>query len=154
MTDDRRSALDKILNLESLNEPQPPRIAPGIEIETPSGERLRAIGNRVWIVPRDMTFPDMILDLLYWTMNPEWFVGERQKPAADRHQVVHWFDAFDAWREKSAAAAGEIFVASATGDVKALLMLAYDVLASAYGSTTERADAATSRFPCLSGCAL
>jgi hypothetical protein len=120
-------ALTHILDVEHLRTPRPSRFVPSPEIDSPDGGRLHAIGNQIFTVPGDMTFPDMLLDLLYWTLHSKWFDAQRRKPEGDRHQIAKWFDAVDASQHAITQAVGEMCVVPAAGNAKALLMLAHDV---------------------------
>jgi hypothetical protein len=94
------------------------------------GMRARAIGNVVMMRPPSETFHEFLWNHLRSVLGKEWYLNEVSKPDIERHQIVRWFFALQAWQKRTMVpenAAGTGWGATPSGDVQALAMLAYDV---------------------------
>jgi len=95
-----------------------------------NGHRVRAIWNRLYFRPTTETFHEFILNVLKWTLGKKWYMNEVRKPAEERHQIVKWFFLYGDFTKKMnkdehKVAGGWKTIPS--GDVQALLTLAYDI---------------------------
>lgn len=94
------------------------------------GKRLRTVGGNYFNRPLSETFDDFIIWHLRQALGDDWFSSHRSLPSNEQHIVMQWGLAMGEERERVFAAAPEtVQVASSqpTGDVQALLTLAYDV---------------------------
>lgn len=97
-------------------------------------KRVRAIGNTVALRPLDETDHEFYVDLLCSnTLGAEWHQAQLERPEAERHVIEGWVDAYGRARSGEAENApltkegDHLYTSPATGDLKALLCLAYDV---------------------------
>src|SRR3954454_9875111 len=97
------------------------------------GRRVRAIGSTVAFRPPKETDHEFYLSHLRVTLGEEWHRAQLELPEAERHVIEGWFDA---WRQGTSArvereeihrAVGPLYSTEATGELMALLCLAYDV---------------------------
>jgi hypothetical protein len=97
------------------------------------GKRVRAIGNTVALRPPHETDHEFYVDLLCSTLGADWHQAQLALPEHERHVIEGWVDAYGRTRSGEAANApltqegDRLYSAPATGDLKALLCLAYDV---------------------------
>jgi hypothetical protein len=97
------------------------------------GKRVRAIGSTVALRPPKETDHEFYVDLLCSvTLGPDWHRAQLERSEAERHVVGGWVDAYGRARSGEAENApltkhGEhLYSSPATGELKALLCLAYD----------------------------
>lgn len=94
------------------------------------GFRWRFIKNTVEARPQAETFHEYLLDVLHRTLGAEWCQRETRQQSRDRHVVVRWFEAFFEFRRRMATNENRVpggWSAVPTGEITALLALAYDV---------------------------
>jgi len=56
------------------------------------GQRVVAVGNRVYHSPKWKTFHDFLREYVFMVLGKEWTEKQRKKPPSKRHQIVSWFD--------------------------------------------------------------
>jgi SEC-C motif len=97
------------------------------------GKRVRAVGSTIAIRPTTETDHEFFVSVLCKVLGDDWHKAQLELPEEERHVVERWVAEWDAVRggEKEAIdktqEAEQLFSATATGDLKALLCLAYDV---------------------------
>lgn len=95
------------------------------------GQRVRAVGNRLYFRKPTETFHEFLMNVLRLTLGKEWYMGEVAKAPDDRHEIVQWFYAFGDFtkgtRTEEHRRGEQLWVADPTGSVQALVTLAYDV---------------------------
>jgi hypothetical protein len=96
-------------------------------------KRVRAVGSTVAFRPSHETDHEFYVNLLRsQTLGAEWHRNQLKRPAAERHIIEHWVDAYRRARsgesEKAPLTkhAEHSYSAPATGELKSLLCLAYD----------------------------
>jgi hypothetical protein len=97
------------------------------------GKRVRAVGSGVAFRPPHETDHEFYVDLLCsQTLGAEWHRAQLKRPAAERHVIEKWTDAYARARsgesEKAPLTrhAEHSYSSPATGELKSLLCLAYD----------------------------
>lgn len=95
------------------------------------GYRFRIVRNRLYWRPPEETFHEFLFNVLKWTLGESWYKAQLKVPLGERHQIVKWYQAASnhintivgnpLYRE------GEFYGAAPTGEVQALITLAYDV---------------------------
>lgn len=94
------------------------------------GQRVRAIGSTAHFRPAPETFHEFLLNVLKWTLGKTWYFSELAKPANQQHQIVEWCVEYSDWTKNAPGKIqvdAERWIATASGGVKALQTLAYDV---------------------------
>jgi len=94
------------------------------------GQRVRAVWNRLYFRPISETFHEFILNVLKWTLGKTWYMYEVRKPAEERHQIVKWFFSYADFIKKMSTHEHKVeggWETIPSGDVQALLTLAYDI---------------------------
>lgn len=97
---------------------------------TYQGQRFRVVGDQIIARPPTETFHEFLWGLLRTTLGEEWWEAERTLAELDRHQIIRWFDALVRWKEETAREENRIeggWRAAPSGDVQALMAVAYDV---------------------------
>lgn len=95
------------------------------------GQRVRAIWNKLYFRPPTETFHEFILNVLKWTLGKDWYMTEVGKAPEDRHQIVQWYFSFGDFTRRMTTEENrrgdKLWAADTTGNIQALLTLAYDV---------------------------
>jgi hypothetical protein len=97
-----------------------------------NGERLRAVRNVLHRRPLKETFTEFLLHHLKWALGKNWHDYQMALPPNQRHQIMLWYRALNEhYREVVQNSSNKTpdgrFGAFPTGDVLALLSLAFDV---------------------------
>jgi len=116
--------------LDEINLKRNPQGRPVPSIEH-KGHRYRAVGNRVYPRPLKETFHEFLINLLKSTLGRKWHEEQLNLPPEERHQIFKWYkanaDFVKAVVENPLYKEGERYGAEPTGEVQALMTLAYDV---------------------------
>jgi hypothetical protein len=105
---------------------------PFIEAEW-QGKRVRAVGALIAMRPTTETDHEFFVSVLCKILSNDWHEAQLAMPEEHRHVVECWIAQWDALRRGEGEAidktqeAEHLYSATATGDLKALLCLAYDV---------------------------
>lgn len=91
-----------------------------------AGRKWVAVGNRL-VHGNFVTFHDFLLEYIKLTLGVDWMNSELQKPHAERHVILQWFEEFENFRANITNGKKGIFRAQPTGIVAAYLSLAYDL---------------------------
>ncbi len=93
--------------------------------------RYRTVGSRRYPRPLKETFHEFLINLLKWTLGRKWHEEQLGFPPEERHQIFKWYKATaDHTREvveNPLHRDGELYSFEPTGEVQALIVLAYDV---------------------------
>lgn len=99
----------------------------GIISEDVHGQRIVAVGSRVYHSKQWKTFHDFLRDYLIDAVGREWFETERAKADDQRHLILRWFDQAIADHRRHGEQFGEMVVSPMTGAQRAFLNLAYNL---------------------------
>jgi len=91
------------------------------------GQRVVAVGSRIFWSPKWKTFHDFLVGYLTTVMGSEWGDAELKKPFQERHPIVHWYHGVCVLQQQTVKEAGQVYLATATGPVIAFMSLAYDL---------------------------
>jgi len=94
------------------------------------GHRIRAIWSTIHFRPPTETFHEFVLNVLRWTLGAEWFQQQRELPRENWHVILRWLESFGMFtreRRPDDVLEGTARGAVPSGDVEALISLAYDV---------------------------
>jgi hypothetical protein len=100
---------------------------------------LVAVGHQVLNSPKWQTPVDFLSDYMKFVMTPEWGKAELEKPLADRHPVMQWYDAMcrvQALAKQNAGPDG-VFGVAPSGAMRAYLLLAFDLYALQHHSALQ-----------------
>lgn len=92
--------------------------------ETANNRRFRAVGRRVYQRPIEETFHQFILVRLSECLSPEWIEEEKNKESP--HIIVQWYAETEHIIETEIVREGPLNSIQMTGNIRALLALAYD----------------------------
>lgn len=104
------------------------------------GQRIVAVCNRIYHSPKWKTFHDFLRDYIFSILGRDWIQEQRKKPAAERHQIVRWFDQAIHDARAMAVENNGIFSAPITGAQRAFLNLAYNLYLIAHHSEPDKAE--------------
>lgn len=106
-----------------------------------SGQRVVAVGARIYHSPKWQTFHDFLRDFLLGSLGPEWANHEQGKPLEKRHQILRWYAHAQKQAKEVQVAEGTLISAPMTGAVRAFMNLAYNIyLIAHHGAGQEMAD--------------
>ncbi len=106
-----------------------------------SGQRVVAVGARLYHSPKWNTFHDFLRDYLLGSLGPEWANAERKKPLEKRHQILRWYAQASEQAQKLKVAEGAMISGPMTGAMRAFMNLAYNIyLIAHHGDGQEMAD--------------
>jgi hypothetical protein len=98
------------------------------------GKRVRAVGNQIVFRPPEETKHEFFVHVLANTLGDQWKQSQDKLPPEERHLIIDWVDAWDEMRRDGGAKALDrreeqpgIYSSTATGDLAALIALAYDL---------------------------
>ncbi|HCO94763.1 MAG TPA: hypothetical protein DIU00_12565 [Phycisphaerales bacterium] len=94
------------------------------------GNRIRAVGRNNFTRSVSETFDDFIIWHLRYVLGDRWFRNHRNLPSNEQHIVMQWGLAMGEQRERvfdAAPETGQVVSSHPTGEVQALLTLAYDI---------------------------
>lgn len=117
----------ELIDFRRLSAGLPPAGGPSVQT-LHLGKRLRAVGSRIYFRPPAETFTEFLLFVLGTTLGPDWWTD--QKGSEDAHPIHSLFGSWTAWKAanvKEENRQGEIYGAAPSGEVLALIALAYDV---------------------------
>jgi hypothetical protein len=86
-----------------------------------------ALGNTIHFSKSWKAFPDFLADYIKKKMGPEWGNAELAKPLAERHPLMHWYDAYCRYQKETIETRGEVNSAEIIGVVACYLGLVYAV---------------------------
>jgi len=92
-----------------------------------AGHQVVAVGKRVFWSKTWKTIPDFLSDYIKMTLGPDWGNTEIQKPLAERHPVMQWYDVLCRYQAKCIRKPGEVTNSEVTGVVSCYLGLAYSL---------------------------
>jgi hypothetical protein len=84
-----------------------------------------AVRNKLYSSKKWKTFPDFLSDYIKRTLGADWGNAELQKPIADRHPILQWYDEICRQQAVTITNPGEIASAPVTGAIAAYYGLAY-----------------------------
>jgi len=106
-----------------------------------SGQRVVAVGARLYHSPKWHTFHDFLRDYLLGSLGPEWANAERKKPLEKRHHILRWYAQASEQAQKQEVAEGVMISGPMTGAMRAFMNLAYNIyLIAHHGDGQEMAD--------------
>ncbi len=109
--------------------------------ERVSGQRVVAVGARLYHSTKWHTFHDFLRDYLLGSMGPDWANGEQTKPAGKRHPIMQWYASAIEQAKALQTANGTIINGPMTGAIRAFLNLAYNIyLIAHHGDGQAMAD--------------
>lgn len=97
------------------------------------GKRWRAVGNQLAMRPLHETDHEFFVSVLCNALGNDWHKEQLERPEGERHVIERWITEWDAARRGEVEGIdrrqeGEhLYSATATGDLKALLCVAFDV---------------------------
>lgn len=105
-----------------------------------SGQRVVAVGARLYHSPKWRTFHDFLRDYLLGSLGPEWANAEQAKPLEKRHTILRWY-AQASKQAKALKVAEGMISGPMTGAMRAFMNLAYNIyLIAHHGDGQEMAD--------------
>jgi hypothetical protein len=102
---------------------------------------VRAIGSTIAVRPPHETDYEFFVSVLCSTMGQEWHEAQMERPERERHVVERWVETSDAIRSGEAKGVTitqedeHVYSTTATGELKALSCLAYDVYTLRHASS-------------------
>lgn len=94
------------------------------------GEKVRAVGSRIYFSPPDQTFHDFCIQIIKSDFGVDWYRKEQRKSEEDQHVVYKWFKSYTEFIKKHSQKQKKntsIWSARATGDVWSIATLGYDL---------------------------
>lgn len=96
------------------------------------GHKVVAVGSRLYhSLPVNITFHEFLITFLKDIVGPSWGLAESNKPSDEQHIIVRWIKEMSELLKTSSVhienPVRDIKSASVSGDVQALLSLAYDI---------------------------
>lgn len=121
------------------------------------GKRVRGVGTQIVFRPTEETkqefFVHVLANTMSQTLGAEWKPRQDELPTDERHPIALWFDAWDEMRRDAGAKSldrrdegGGHYSSAATGDVLALLTLAYDVYTLRHAMALAPGDSIVKRL--------
>lgn len=110
------------------------------------GQRIVAVGNRIYYSPNWKTFHDFLREYIFMLLGRDWIEKQRTKPPINRHQIVRWFDQAMGDARKMAVEKDGFFSGPMTGAQRAFLNLAYNLYLIAHHSDPGKAEAILQSF--------
>ncbi len=102
-------------------------IVPSVEFQE---RRVRAIRNKIIARPLEETFHEFLILLLKARFGEGWRQNQMAVPPEKRHVLIQWVDAWREWRTTMRVDEnrdGDHWAATSSGEVRALVALAYDL---------------------------
>ncbi len=116
------------------------------------GSRVRAVGSQIVFRPPDETKHEFFVHVLANTLGTEWKQTQDRLPPEGRHPIVGWIDAWDEMRSSGSTDPDRreegpgIYSSTATGDLAALIALAYDIYTLRHAMALEPDDPIVKRL--------
>ena len=110
------------------------------------GQRMVAVGSRVYFSPNWRTFHDFLREYIFVVLGREWVKAQRAKPANERHQIIRWFDQAVRDTQKMAADKAGIRSGPMTGAQRAFLNLAYNIYLIAHHTEPKKSETILNSF--------
>lgn len=93
-----------------------------------AGQRLVAVGGRLYASPHWRTMPDFLLAFIKGKLPATWYHGELAKPLAQRHPIAQWFWRYGEFRARhQTPGADGLCSGEPDGPSTAFLVLAYEL---------------------------
>jgi hypothetical protein len=89
--------------------------------------RIVAVGNKIHWSQNWKTFPDFLNGYIKKTLGSEWGSVEIEKPFAQRHPIMQWYDAYARYQKQTVEQQGQVTSARVNGVVACYLGLAYSL---------------------------
>jgi hypothetical protein len=89
--------------------------------------RIVAVGNKIYWSKSWKTFPDFLNGYIKKTLGSEWGNDEKEKPAAERHPIMQWYELYARYQQETIKEKGQVSSAKITGLVACYLGLAYSL---------------------------
>ncbi len=106
-----------------------------------SGQRVVAVGGRLYHSTKWQTFHDFLRDYLLGSLGPEWANAEQAKPVEERHPILRWYAQASKQAKSLQVAEGAMISGPMTGAMRAFMNLAYNIyLIAHHGNGQEMAD--------------
>ena len=106
-----------------------------------SGQRVVAVGRRLYHSTKWRTFHDFLRDYLLGSLGPDWANAEQAKPIGKRHPILRWYAEAAEQAKGMWAAEGAMISGPMTGAIRAFLNLAYNIyLIAHHGDGQAMAD--------------
>jgi hypothetical protein len=104
------------------------------------GQRIVAVGNRVYHSPKWKTFHDFLREYIFIVLGRDWVEEQQKKPVEDRHHIVRWFEQAIRDTRTMGVEKNGVFTNAMTGAQRAFLNLAYNLYLIAHHSDPEKAE--------------
>ncbi len=109
--------------------------------EQVAGQRVVAVGKRLYHSSKWRTFHDFLRDYLLGSLGPVWVNGEQAKPIDARHPVMRWYARATEQAKALQVADGTMISGPMTGAIRAFMNLAYNIyLIAHHGDGQAMAD--------------
>lgn len=106
-----------------------------------AGQRVVAVGKRLYHSTKWNTFHDFLRDYLLGSLGPDWANAEQAKPVALRHPIMKWYASAIEQSKAMQRADGTMISGPMTGAIRAFMNLAYNIyLIAHHGKGQEMAD--------------
>ncbi|OGW27205.1 MAG: hypothetical protein A2X59_03265 [Nitrospirae bacterium GWC2_42_7] len=91
------------------------------------GNKVVAVGNRLYLSKSWKTFPDFLSGYIQEVLGTDWGNSEIAKPFEERHIILKWYDGFCHFQNQHERDENGLFAAVPNGITAAYLTLAYDL---------------------------
>lgn len=117
------------------------------------GKRVRAVGSQIVFRPEHETKQEFFVHVLAQTLGGDWKKKQDELEEAERHTIVKWVAEWDEMRRNQGETAldkrdegGGIYSSPATGNMSALIALAYDVYTLRHAMVLSPEDSIVKRL--------
>jgi SEC-C motif len=111
-----------------------------------NGQRIVAVGNRIYNSLNWKTFHDFLRDYLLIVLGKEWIDGQCQKSELERHQILQWFDQAMSDAQLMPLSRDGLFSGPMTGAQRAFLNLAYNIYLISHHSNPSKSKTILDSF--------
>lgn len=109
--------------------------------EQVAGQRVVAVGGRLYHSTNWCTFHDFLRDYLLGGLGPDWANAEQAKPVDRRHSIMRWYARAAEQAKALQVTDGTIISGPMTGAIRAFMNLAYNIyLIAHHGGGQAMAD--------------
>ena len=105
--------------------------------EVVQGYRFVAVGSHLLVSNKWKTFHDFLWEYIKKVMGSEWGNTELQKPAAERHLLLNWYQESAKYINNHIKERGKVHFIESVGIVSAYTMLAYNLYLIAHNQRLE-----------------
>jgi hypothetical protein len=90
-------------------------------------DRIRALGNRVYVRPPEETFHEFILQVAIWTLGETWWKHQQAMAETEQHVLMRWYKGLAATSRDARPQPGGGFSAPLNAPGQAILLFGYDL---------------------------